>query len=180
MVSCDICGGQILRGLGQGGTPFKRCSAECDAGANRRAFKKQWRPVPPTRYRCEDCDAEGTGTAGRRLCEQCAERRGRGCTASRCRYFGVPYDPAVTRAAVLKRDGMYCQQCDVAVVDGVDHTADNAAEVDHVVPLSAGILGHAWDNVQVLCRRCNRKKHATVPSEWRDQHPLWTAAEVVA
>ena len=92
----------------------------------------------------------------------------------------MPFDSSVTRPAVLDRDNWVCQICGIGVVDGGDTTVDNYAEVDHIIPLSARILGHTWDNVQLLCRKCNAEKLATIPGDWADQHPLWMTVEVYA
>jgi 5-methylcytosine-specific restriction endonuclease McrA len=55
--------------------------------------------------------------------------------------------PASIRRAVLERDEWECLLC---------HATENL-EVDHIVPKSKG--GHAVvDNLQTLCRECNRAK----------------------
>lgn len=52
------------------------------------------------------------------------------------------------RLRILVRDGFKCRKCD---------SAGPYLEVDHVKPLAEG-GGHHDSNLQVLCRRCNRKK----------------------
>ena len=55
--------------------------------------------------------------------------------------------PDGLREEVLKRDGYACVYC-----SATDHL-----EIDHIIPVSAG--GPSLrDNLQVLCRSCNRKK----------------------
>lgn len=83
----------------------------------------------------------------------------------RCKVFGVTFDPACTREAVLERDGWRCQKCHVVcnkeyVLEPSTKTPSWLnAEHDHIIPLSvAGSLGNVFENSQCLCRRCNCKK----------------------
>ena len=106
-------------------------------------------------------------------------RRGRSdSNRSRCRRSGVEYDHSVTRQAVLERDGMRCCCCGRTVIDGGgDSTLDNYAEIDHIIPLSKGMLGHTWDNVQTLCRVCNAEKRYDMPLQWEEANPLWVMVQ---
>lgn len=81
------------------------------------------------------------------------------------RGFLEPYDPQTaqgkrenwpsryvseqTRAEVLRRCAGVCVACG----------ADESLEIDHIIPISKGGTG-ALDNLQVLCRPCNRRKRA--------------------
>ena len=70
---------------------------------------------------------------------------------------GERFDPLDT----LSRDGWRCQLCGVRTPKSKRGScADDAPEVDHVVPLAKG-GAHALWNTQCLCRRCNSKKGAT-------------------
>jgi len=53
---------------------------------------------------------------------------------------------AVSRRAVMARDGHRCQYCGA-----------HADSIDHVTPRSKG-GGHTWDNVVAACRPCNVRK----------------------
>lgn len=63
-------------------------------------------------------------------------------------YVHVPYlrRVAVSRKAVMARDGHRCQYCGA-----------RADSIDHVTPRSRG-GGHTWDNVVAACRPCNVRK----------------------
>lgn len=58
--------------------------------------------------------------------------------------------------AIYKRDKWMCKLCGCKV-QKKDIYADNAGEIDHIVPVSKGGL-HIPSNVQVLCRACNQSK----------------------
>jgi len=63
-------------------------------------------------------------------------------------YVTVPFRRrvAVSRRAVMARDGGLCQYC-----------GTRADSIDHVVPRSRGGT-HTWDNVVAACRPCNVRK----------------------
>lgn len=60
------------------------------------------------------------------------------------------------RSSVLERDRWTCRYCG----------ADNATQVDHVVPQSRG-GPNTSDNLVAACRPCNASKGARTPDEWR-------------
>lgn len=60
--------------------------------------------------------------------------------------MAIPYG---ARVVVMRRDTYMCQHCGFRTRD--------LAEVDHVVPRSHGGTDDL-DNLQVLCRPCNRRK----------------------
>jgi hypothetical protein len=57
----------------------------------------------------------------------------------------------LVRVAVLVRDGARCRRC---------RSASNL-EIDHLIPVSKGGSSEE-SNLQVLCRRCNRRKSKTL------------------
>lgn len=83
----------------------------------------------------------------------------------RCKVYGVTFDPACTREAVLERDSWVCQKCrrecnkDYKCVRGTRRPHKRNAEHDHIIPLSVpGSPGNVFENSQCLCRECNSKK----------------------
>lgn len=56
------------------------------------------------------------------------------------------------RQNVLMRDNYTCQICGATVKDGAK------LEIDHIIPKSKGGSDNE-NNLQVLCRQCNREKH---------------------
>lgn len=63
------------------------------------------------------------------------------------------YIPDDVRAAILERDKHRCVAC---------RSTDNL-EIDHIIPVSRGGTGDP-SNLQTLCRPCNRRKRATLPT----------------
>ena len=57
------------------------------------------------------------------------------------------------------RDAVECHWCKSTFSPKECHS-------DHVVPLSKG-GPHCLGNLVIACRKCNQKKHATMPEEWR-------------
>lgn len=55
------------------------------------------------------------------------------------------------RLAVFRRDDYRCRHCGLSEEDGA------TLEVDHVVPVGLGGGDH-FENLQTLCRACNRRK----------------------
>lgn len=92
----------------------------------------------------------------------------------RCKVYGVTFDPACTRQAVLERDGWVCQKCRAVchkeyVLHAGTLTPDlRNAEHDHIWPLSVkGSPGNVFENSQCLCRKCNLAKGDTVEGQLR-------------
>ncbi len=70
-------------------------------------------------------------------------------------FVSVPYRRrvAVSRTAVMARDGHRCQYCGA-----------RGDSIDHIHPRSRGGT-HTWDNVVAACRPCNAKKEDRLPHE---------------
>jgi 5-methylcytosine-specific restriction endonuclease McrA len=86
--------------------------------------------------------------------------------------YGAPYEPGITRLAVLKRDGWICQMkpcrfSDPAINPSVPTRRegmipDERGTVDHIIPLSdPRTPGHVWINVRAAHRLCNREAFRT-------------------
>ena len=123
--------------------------------------------------RCNDCSAEVGKNKHR--CEPCADKRRR---VARLRSRGTPnYRAAKARSKarrrarrrlarvetfdpfeVFDRDGWRCHLCGVKTPKKLRGTyADNAPELDHIVPLSQG-GEHSKRNTACSCRKCNIEK----------------------
>jgi 5-methylcytosine-specific restriction endonuclease McrA len=50
---------------------------------------------------------------------------------------------------------------------GCEKDLNEKYEIDHIMPLALDPEGDRLDNLQLLCRACNRSKHAKHPDEWR-------------
>ena len=80
--------------------------------------------------------------------------------------FNSPYTPLM----VFNRNKWRCNLCGCKV-QKKNIYADNAAEIDHVLPLSKGGVDEYW-NVQTLCRACNSKKGNSKQGQLSIFHPL--------
>lgn len=69
--------------------------------------------------------------------------------------YGRQPIPRQLRHEVFKRDGYKCRECGA----GKDETS---LEIDHIVPVAKGGTNNI-NNLQTLCRECNRMKHT---DEW--------------
>jgi hypothetical protein len=70
------------------------------------------------------------------------------------------YEPIVRRT-VFDRDKWKCQHCKCRCVHHSRERGNNQATIDHIMPLARGGT-HTYANAQLLCRRCNEKKQATL------------------
>jgi 5-methylcytosine-specific restriction endonuclease McrA len=67
----------------------------------------------------------------------------------------------ITIPDLMKKYKTRCVNCKTICVKPEGYNWNNEATIDHVLPIAAGGL-HIWSNVQLLCRRCNVAKGATV------------------
>jgi 5-methylcytosine-specific restriction endonuclease McrA len=133
------------------------------------------------KYCCPECYRDHRWGAGRprlrrsKLARSSASRDALARSLrKRCKVYGVTFDPACTRQAVLERDGWVCQKCRAVchkeyVLHAGTLTPDpRNAEHDHIWPLSVkGSPGNVFENSQCLCRKCNLAKGDTVEGQLR-------------
>lgn len=153
---CRTCGGNIVCHprskqwqCGDNNTHAKynkNCSRECaDCGEG---WTVDWVRASP---RCPSC------RAARKLLITKAGKRPASSHRKRCKKYGVPYVEGITRRMVCDRDGWVCKLCGIETLRCVNAKKPDPREgtIDHIIPLSLGIKGHTWDNVQCACRKCN-------------------------
>lgn len=117
-----------------------------------------------TPKKCECCGKEFFSQySNKKYCSQKCKRKTRGhknSYRSRCRHYGVLYDPSVTRIKVIKRDNGICKICG-KVCNENDLSwgtlGPDFPTLDHIIPLAKG-GSHTWGNVQCACAMCNSDK----------------------
>lgn len=92
----------------------------------------------------------------------------------RCREYGVPYDPTITRKLVYEQSRWKCHICGKAVNQRRKYPHPKSPSLDHITPLSwrQNSPGHVWSNVALAHLVCNQRKGAryaggTVPVRLR-------------
>lgn len=163
LFDCMICGRLCLNGS------RTHCSKGCGSramlvGECRSCGKYVMHKAMSSKPRCRKC---------KRQAYQKKKNRLAGNHRKRCRKNGVPFDPSIKSRDVFARDNYACHVCKRKVLPaftvrgGVVHPRSPTVD-HHPYPLSAGIMGHTWDNVRCACWDCNTKKGA----EWSGQLPL--------
>lgn len=64
------------------------------------------------------------------------------------------FDESVTLANVFEKYKGICQECGKELSFDSGWRDDDYPSIDHIIPLSKD-GAHEWDNVQLLCRKCN-------------------------
>lgn len=113
------------------------------------------------------CSSECRKTNGSKIRKKYNSAHGK--HLKRCIKYGVEYDATVNLDKLIAKAGTRCALCgglcdktDYKVVSGVYLFGDNYPSIDHIIPLSKGVKGHTWDNVQVAHRGCNTQKGANL------------------
>ena len=70
---------------------------------------------------------------------------------------------------LAKRRGYKCECCGIKCVNPTGNNLSNEITLDHIAPLSKG-GSHTWDNVQLLCRKCNTFKR---DMEWDNDRLIY-------
>lgn len=67
------------------------------------------------------------------------------------------FDYSIKLENVYKKYNGICQKCGKSLNFNCSPFSDNYPTIDHIIPLSKNGV-HEWDNVQLLCRKCNYTK----------------------
>lgn len=131
------------------------CSSECKA-SNMSIKKRGIKLIRTERqYKCKACNELYIGKKPGR-CNECSRLVRKAHKKKRRAAIRSVAIETVVDIKVFQRDKWRCKQCDMKVQKQCI-LRDDAAEVDHIVPLSLG-GPHSYSNVQTLCRRCNQIK----------------------
>lgn len=99
-------------------------------------------------------------TCGRKTCQKI--HQGFLASVRRAILEDAPIDSEVSPIGVFERDGWRCQACGVNTPPDLrGRPVPNAPELDHIVAVKDPAFlehGHTWNNLQTLCRRCNKLK----------------------
>lgn len=117
--------------------------------------------IKPYKVVCKKCGVEHIAANGRALCYKCLmqshkEHKSAKLAKRNAQIKKTAIIEKVNPYAVFNRDKWRCNMCKCKV-QKIDITAMNAAELDHIMPLSKGGV-HTYSNVQTLCRKCNHDK----------------------
>lgn len=147
---------------------------------------KRFRSNSRKEWVCLPCSCKKNNIQNKSICPNCSREhmaKHRICKCVDCahkaqRVYHRAYDskrnmmkkgrPAesIWKNKVFALDGWRCHMCNKKV-QKKNIYADNAAELDHIIPISKGGL-HTYDNVQTLCRSCNQKKSdSIIPTQLR-------------
>jgi 5-methylcytosine-specific restriction endonuclease McrA len=165
---CVGCGGAfVARNLHQ-----RYCTKTCVTATAKAAYQANSavRKAMRSMQGCAVCGGSvgGGETKPRRYCSDTCARasettlssRRAGKSRRRARLKNVLVE-SVDPFKVFDRDGWRCQLCGTKTPKTKRGTyADNAPELDHILPLSKG-GEHSYLNTQCTCRRCNATKSDT-------------------
>jgi hypothetical protein len=168
-ITCKLCGDQVVK-------PDCWKLPHCSWGCARKDFTDAICTCCARPMKIHFIGGSVEARTTNPVCNKCVLKRHKkncGDFRKRCRRFGVSYDPKVTRLKVFERDRYRCHICKkktlmkYVVRDGCAHPMSPTVD-HHPYPLSAGIMGHEWDNVRCACLKCNVRKGAA----WSGQRLL--------
>jgi len=107
-------------------------------------------------YNCKDCGQEVIAKTANVKCDNCFKIQRKAHKDARRKRLKGNYSELVKAIKVFERDKWHCKLCG-CIVQKKNIYAENAAEIDHIVPVSLGGV-HTYSNVQTLCRKCNQSK----------------------
>ena len=152
---CRVCGKTF-----ESTRPYiKYCSGTCE----NRHHKGKGAYKQPHITTCQNCGStfetiRDDAKACSKRCGNALDLKARKHRFAELKRIGK-YDYSITKEKVYERDGGICQRCGKLITYDVDCNDDNYPTTDHIIPLAKG-GSHTWDNVQLLCRRCNVLKKA--------------------
>ena len=147
---CDICGKEFVSKR-----PNKKyCCKTCA----KRAAKHAGQYKKPKIFNCIVCgkEFENLRDDAKTCCRKCRvdwSRIDRNKRYDRLKEIGH-FDSSVTLKNVFKKFNGECQCCKKQLTFDCDCLSDDYPSIDHILPLSKGGF-HEWENVQLLCRKCN-------------------------
>lgn len=158
----------------------KYCSDECNkqsqlAGIRLKRLINRINGIPNNykEKKCIDCNRLFKRNGKR--CEQCSDLNKKilrdKAKVSRRSRIKIKAEN-VNKYKVFKKDNWTCQMCKIKV-QKKDIYAPDAAELDHIIPISKGGT-HTWDNVQTLCRTCNQFKSDKMPDDLKFEKIITT------
>lgn len=111
---------------------------------------------------CAVCGSVFMAKQTNQICcsERCSKTRDNYQHDHRLKRNGKP-DLSITLTKLYMRDGGICKMCGKQIDFDCDSNSDDYPSIDHIKPLSKGGT-HTWDNVQLMCRKCNAIKGANV------------------
>jgi 5-methylcytosine-specific restriction endonuclease McrA len=149
------------------------CGADTSARGTLLCAECQQRNTIAARRRKADLESEGLCTRcgtrpredGKKSCAECNDIRRTEYRLSRS--YGVPTNTRSRRAERANGSPLECGYCGCNLVHATRRfRPDNAAEIDHIVPVSRG-GGDDPKNLQWLCKKCNRSKGVMTDAEYR-------------
>lgn len=132
------------------------CSSECAVKYRGIKLKGLTRVREQKHYNCRSCGKLINAKKSNVNCGECKNDLRKAYKALRRKRIQDGLYELVKPNKVFNRDKWRCCVCKCNV-QKKDILADNAAELDHIVPVSLGGV-HTYTNVQTLCRRCNQNK----------------------